>query len=365
MLGSNPSSYPTALTYQQAATVQPFANTLVNMRLTGAQIKTALEQQWQPDGASRPVLRLGISKGFTYTYDPNAAKGSRITGMWLNGLPIDSTASYSVTVNSFLASGGDNFFEFANGTSKKDTGQTDLQGMVDYMAAVAKDTPLPVDYSQRSVGASFPADAPSSHKAGDSVTFRLSSLAMSAPGDKQDSEVSVKVGDRVLATVPVDNTIGTTVADEYGTASVTVTLPADLPGGVTTLTISGATTGTSVNLPAILVEAAPTSDVVVGLSAKTTTYEQGKGNGAQLTAEVRDAAGTVVKAGMVSFYDGATLLGTVALKGGSGKAGFTLSKDAALGAHVVTAVHTDVDGLSSKPSKAVTIMVVAGKKVGR
>ena len=48
---------------------------------------------------------------------------------------IDPAASYSVTVNSFLAAGGDNFGVFAQGTNKKDTGQTDLQAMVDYMEA--------------------------------------------------------------------------------------------------------------------------------------------------------------------------------------------------------------------------------------
>ena len=60
------------LTYKQAAVVQPFANTLVNMDLTGAQIETVLEQQWQRTATgtvpSRPFLRLGASKGFTYTY---------------------------------------------------------------------------------------------------------------------------------------------------------------------------------------------------------------------------------------------------------------------------------------------------------
>ena len=55
--------------------MQPFANGLVNMDLTGAQIKAALEQQWQPGGASRPFLKLGASKGFTYTSDPDAAAG--------------------------------------------------------------------------------------------------------------------------------------------------------------------------------------------------------------------------------------------------------------------------------------------------
>ncbi len=70
ILGARDADAGLKVTYKQAANVQPFANTLVNMNLTGAQIKAALEQQWQPTGASRPFLKLGISKGFTYTYDP-------------------------------------------------------------------------------------------------------------------------------------------------------------------------------------------------------------------------------------------------------------------------------------------------------
>ena len=105
---------PADLTFKQAADVQPFANTLVNMDLTGAQIKTVLEQQWQAAGAARPFLKLGISKGFTYTsIPPPRARppGTRgtVTGMWLNGTPIGLGTTYSVTVNSFLASGGDGF----------------------------------------------------------------------------------------------------------------------------------------------------------------------------------------------------------------------------------------------------------------
>ena len=66
-----------------------------------------------------------------------------------------------MTVNSFLAAGGDNFRAFAGGTSKQDTGKVDLQAMVDYMAEFANtaegDAPLPVDYTQRAVGVAFPA----------------------------------------------------------------------------------------------------------------------------------------------------------------------------------------------------------------
>ena len=80
------------LTYKQAAIVQPFANTLVNMDLTGAQIKTVLEQQWQPTPAA---VRRGRSCGSasrraspTPTTRP-AAEGDRITACGSTASPID------------------------------------------------------------------------------------------------------------------------------------------------------------------------------------------------------------------------------------------------------------------------------------
>jgi 5'-nucleotidase len=238
------------LTYKQAAVVQPFANTLVNMRLTGANLKLVLEQQWQRDAngnvPTRAFLRLGVSKGFKYTYDPAKPEGSRITGMWLNGVAIDPAASYSVTVNSFLATGGDNFRGFTNGTGTRDTGKADLQAMVDYMAAFADTAPLPVDYSQRAVGVSFPGGAPAAYAPGDHVVFNVSSWAMSTAADLKDTELKVMLGDDEIGTATLNNATSTTADDEVGKASVDVVLPADAADGKVTLKLVGATTGTEV-----------------------------------------------------------------------------------------------------------------------
>ena len=144
------------VTYAEAAGVQPFANTLVSMQLTGAQIKGVLEEQWQPAGATRPFLKLGISDGFTYTYDPLAAAGAHITQMWLDGAPIDLAATYTVGMNSFLASGGDNFVSFRLGTGKADSGKVDLESMVDYFEEFGSATP---DIMQRAVGVNLPGGA--------------------------------------------------------------------------------------------------------------------------------------------------------------------------------------------------------------
>ncbi len=244
------------VTYRQGANVQPFANTLVNMDLTGAQIKTVLEQQWQRDdeGAvpSRPFLRLGTSKGFEYSYDPARPEGSRITGIWLNGKALSRTTAYSVTVNSFLAAGGDNFREFSNGTNRRDTGQVDLEALVDYFKefAGAGDPPLPLDASQRSVGATVT-----------SSTIKLSSLAMTGSGDPVDAEVKVFDGARLLGTSPVVSALADTPFDEAGTASVPNTLPND--GRVHLLRVVGATTGTDIVVPVLTAKASANATVKV------------------------------------------------------------------------------------------------------
>ncbi|WP_231934881.1 ExeM/NucH family extracellular endonuclease [Micromonospora viridifaciens] len=135
------------VTYADAFAVQPFANDVVTKSYTGAQIKQVLEEQWQPDGASRPVLWLGVSKGFSYTYNPEAPKGSRITSVKLNGTPLDPSGTYRVTVNSFLAAGGDNFTTLGKGTNPATTGDNDLTMLVSYLAA---NSPVTADTQPRS-----------------------------------------------------------------------------------------------------------------------------------------------------------------------------------------------------------------------
>ncbi|TQK20831.1 YVTN family beta-propeller protein [Microbacterium sp. SLBN-154] len=145
------------VTYRDVANVQPFANTLVTLTLTGAQLEQVLEEQWQPESSSRPKLHLGVSEGFSYVYDPNAAAGSRILSMTLNGEAIGADDEMTIVTNSFLAAGGDNFFTLAEGTNVADSGQVDLAASVAYFEefevvepaplgrAVVGETPAPGD----------------------------------------------------------------------------------------------------------------------------------------------------------------------------------------------------------------------------
>ncbi len=277
------------VTYKQAAGVQPFANTLVNMDMTGAQIKKVLEQQWQRDGGgnipTRPFLRLGTSEGFEYSYDPALPEGERVTSMWLNGAPLSETATYSVTVNSFLASGGDNFREFANGTNKADTGKIDLQAMVDYMEEFAADAPLAIDFAQHSVGATATDE-----------TITLSSLSMTGSGDVVDTEVEVFDGTNSMGTVPVTSVLTSTPFDESGTATIPNTLPND--GELHLLRIVGETTGTDVLVPVV---AAPKTQVAVSVSVNPDKIVVDKTKArviVRVDAEGEDATGRIeVKVG--------------------------------------------------------------------
>jgi 5'-nucleotidase len=133
------------VTYAEAFAVQPFGNSLVTMTLTGQQIHDLLEQQFQgPTEANWEILH--VSDGFTYTWDAAAAVGDKVdpADIMLNAAPIDLGADYRVTVNSFLAGGGDGFSVLPEGTDQLG-GDLDLDAMVDYMGANSPVAPPAVD----------------------------------------------------------------------------------------------------------------------------------------------------------------------------------------------------------------------------
>ena len=129
------------VTYGEAFTVQPFANIMQTITLTGAQLKAVLEQQWQ--GQSSPRI-LQISASLHYTYSQAAQPGSKITAITVNGTAVDPAGKYRVAVNNFLAAGGDNFTAFAQGTDLQG-GPIDLDALLDYLKAKPGLAPPPAD----------------------------------------------------------------------------------------------------------------------------------------------------------------------------------------------------------------------------
>jgi 5'-nucleotidase len=121
--------------YTDAFSMMPFGNNLVVMTLTGAQLKTVLEQQYA--GAARASGRpaaLAPSQGFTYTVDLKRPANERVVAMALGGKTIDPAAGYRVVVNNYMASGGDGLTGFTQGTDLTDKGIIDLDALVVWIA---------------------------------------------------------------------------------------------------------------------------------------------------------------------------------------------------------------------------------------
>jgi len=131
------------VTYSEAFTVQPFGNSLVTMSLTGAQIDTLLEQQFVGCGQTGNRI-LQVSAGFSYTWSASGAACDKVdpASIMINGAMVDPSATYRVTVNSFLADGGDNFVVLRDGTERLG-GAVDLDALEAYFQAFSPVAPGP------------------------------------------------------------------------------------------------------------------------------------------------------------------------------------------------------------------------------
>jgi 5'-nucleotidase len=135
------------VTYADLFAAQPFGNNLVTLTLTGKQIKTLLELQWldQP----KPRI-LQVSKGFSYVWDDRRSRGDFVPAetIALDGRTIEPAAKYRVTVNAFLADGGDGFFVFTEGGEPR-SGPFEMQALEAYFKANSPLGPGPLDRIRR------------------------------------------------------------------------------------------------------------------------------------------------------------------------------------------------------------------------
>ncbi|WP_404288851.1 bifunctional metallophosphatase/5'-nucleotidase [Glutamicibacter arilaitensis] len=214
------------VTYKAAADVQPFANTLITLDMTGEQIREALEQQWQPDGSERSKLHLGISEGLEYTYVEDAAAGEHIKDITFNGEPLDESATFKVAANAFLATGGDNFAAFAEGTGHADSGQIDLDATVNYFESHDVVSPAPLGRATLS-GTDWATIelTPSEVVAGDSAQVSVAGLEEGA-----ELTASAFDGELVVDEIPA--------ADAEGKTSFELAIPADAKVGANSLVVS-------------------------------------------------------------------------------------------------------------------------------
>lgn len=233
------------VTYAEANAVLPFVNNLWTTTLTGAQVETMLEQQWQrlANGTvpSRPYQQLGLSDNVTYTFDESRAEGDRITSITVDGEPIDPAAEYRIGTFSFLVTGGDNFHVFKDGTGARDSGLIDRDAWIAYLQANPGITP---DFARQAVRAT---DLPTTVVAGESVEFSVAGLDLTSLGSPLNTGVDVKLDGVSIGTATVT----------AGAATVNVTVPAGTAAGDHVLTVVAAPSGTTVTLPLTVTEPAP------------------------------------------------------------------------------------------------------------
>jgi 5'-nucleotidase len=125
------------VTYGEAFTVQPFGNSLVTKTMTGDQIHRVLEQQFGGCGGQTAPKTLQISSTLKYESIPGAATcAAKVGRIWVSGVLVNPTDTFRVTMNNFLATGGDGFGVFNEGTNSLG-GAQDIDAFVQYFAANA------------------------------------------------------------------------------------------------------------------------------------------------------------------------------------------------------------------------------------
>jgi 5'-nucleotidase len=130
--------------YEDLFAVQPFYNNLVTLTLSGAQLLELLEAQWKGQVGSGRILH--VSNGFSYSWDASKPLGERVLpgSVRLNGQPVAASDNVRVTVNAFVAGGGDNFAIFKQGRDAR-TGMMDVDALEAYVKSNPTVAPGPLN----------------------------------------------------------------------------------------------------------------------------------------------------------------------------------------------------------------------------
>ena len=136
--------YPHNVTYGESFTVQPFGNSLVTMTLTAQQLKNVFEQQFVGCAGQTTQRIMQVSAGLSYSWSLSAAPCSKIVNVSFTpfgggatdtivsgGVVVNPTNNYRVTVNNFMATGGDGYTVLVGGTNQLG-GAQDIDALVAY-----------------------------------------------------------------------------------------------------------------------------------------------------------------------------------------------------------------------------------------
>jgi 5'-nucleotidase len=320
---SNPANTDGVVTYAEANNVLPFVNNIWTVDLKGSDLEQVLEEQWQPAGASRPFLNLGLSDNVQVTLDPSQPVGHRVTSVQIDGKPLDPDKTYTICTFSFLGTGGDNFSAFKNGTSH-DTGLVDRDLWIQYLQSHPN---LGPDFARQEVNES---GMPAYVTGGEHVTFSLTKLDLTSQGSPVNTSVDVyaQSGRVLLGTFPVSN----------GAAAIDLTVPASVPAG-SPLTV--------VASPSMTTVGKPSAATTISATAGSMTY----GTPGTVHVSVAPAGAT----GEVTLWEGTHQVGQRNLT--SGEADVAIPGTALTPGHHGLTVSYAGDGSNAGSSTAIDLTV--------
>jgi 2',3'-cyclic-nucleotide 2'-phosphodiesterase/3'-nucleotidase len=159
-LGGGRTEFPAGpLTPRLAHALYPYPNTLVVVRLTGAELKDVLEHAvrgWTGVSCAGsgctlerdrelPTYNYDTLEGATYLVDPAAPAGRRILGLRVAGKLVQAGDTFTVAVNSYRAAGGGGYPHLATAPRVKQIDRPMVALIVDYFARHGKVTPAADD----------------------------------------------------------------------------------------------------------------------------------------------------------------------------------------------------------------------------
>jgi 5'-nucleotidase len=180
----------------------------------------------------------------------------------------------------------------------------------------------------------------------------VSSWAFSGSNDVRDTQIQARIGDTVLGTFAVDNSLGTASLDEYGTATIDTVVPASVRPGERVLRLVGDRTGTEVTLP---ITVALRASTISATSMPSTAVFKQHGSAISVTVGANGDAPT----GTIVLQRKARTVGSGELVGGT--VTIELGPNATMGQQQPLSVLYRGDDTTEAASTSVTALVAKPK----
>jgi 5'-nucleotidase len=101
------------ITWGELLAIHPFGNVVISVELSGAQIRRALEEQFE-----HAIPRILQVSGLSYRWDASLPVGKRVVAARVGDLPLGDDTLYRVAMSDYLARGGGGFSRLSEGKKR-------------------------------------------------------------------------------------------------------------------------------------------------------------------------------------------------------------------------------------------------------